>query len=211
MTLGEALAALIREQGMMAIGGLRQAQQRLQEPVHMSGGQEILTARDERHLLQRVVHRHREVIARGRVLAREDHIAEQARIHRDRAMRPIGEGERPGPQRGLCRVKSQRIGAPRGNPRRAQPGIEAPAGSGVAPMLQAVRRLPCGGDLGAAAEAGIEHPHLLQAPQRRRVIGEVLGLAAHRLRPAQPEPAEVLQDAGLELGPAARPVDVLDA
>jgi hypothetical protein len=36
-------------------------------------------------------------------------------------------------------------------------------------------------------------------------------LPAHRFRPVEPEPAEVLQIAGLDLGTAARDVDILDA
>ena len=39
----------------------------------------------------------------------------------------------------------------------------------------------------------------------------MLGLAADRGLPAQPEPGEVLEDGGLEFRPAAGPVDVLDA
>ena len=47
--------------------------------------------------------------------------------------------------------------------------------------------------------------------QRRAIVVEMLGLPPHRLLPVDAEPGEVLVDRRLELRPAARRVDVLDA
>ena len=47
--------------------------------------------------------------------------------------------------------------------------------------------------------------------ERRLIVGQVIGLAAHRPVPVEAEPAEIVQDRRLELGPAAGRVDILDA
>src|SRR5690606_17832850 len=67
------------------------------------------------------------------------------------------------------------------------------------------------GDLLARREAGIDDLHGAKALQRRFIIGEMLGLAAHRLFPHEAEPGEVLIDALLIFRAAAAGVDVLYA
>ena len=68
-----------------------------------------------------------------------------------------------------------------------------------------------GADLGAGAEAGVEHALLTQGLQGIGVVRHVLGLAAYRPVPVDAQPGEVLEDRLLEGRPAARTVDVLDA
>ena len=65
-------------------------------------------------------------------------------------------------------------------------------------------------DVLAGAKAGINQPPVPEAPQRRYVIFKMIRLAAHRGFPGQAEPAQVLDNAVLELGPATALVDVLD-
>ena len=86
-----------------------------------------------------------------------------------------------------------------------------PAAAGVDAALGSVRRRQRLLDLTPGAKAVIEEPGRVETRERGRVLGEMLGLPAHRLFPPHAEPREVLVDRGLEL--AARPsaVDVLDA
>lgn len=72
----------------------------------------------------------------------------------------------------------------------------------------------CGGhrclDLTAAHDRRIDEPHVSQPLERSSIEIEVIGLAPHRLFPAQSQPGEVIEDRRLELRTAARPVDILD-
>jgi hypothetical protein len=65
-------------------------------------------------------------------------------------------------------------------------------------------------DLLARAEAGVDHLQALQLLERAAVDVEMIGLAPDGAVPLDADPAQVLEDALLELRPAALPVDVLD-
>ena len=65
-------------------------------------------------------------------------------------------------------------------------------------------------DAPARAEAGIEEPPRRKPGGGRPVVVEMLRLAPHRPLPGQAEPGEVLVEGPLELGAAARDVDILD-
>lgn len=211
MALREAVAVLVGQHPMVMINRLGQAEQRLQETVHMCGRQQILPACDQRHSLKRIVEGSGEVIAGGRILAPQDDIAEESWVDFDPAMSTIDESERSRPSIGLGRIEAQRVGLSRGDPLRTFDRGTPPAGARIDAMLDPVRRPPRRGDLGACAEAGIEKALRLQAPQGRRIVGEVVGLAAHRPLPIEPEPGQILVDADLELYPGAGAVDILDA
>ena len=73
-----------------------------------------------------------------------------------------------------------------------------------------MRRRGGAGDVGAGAETGIDHAERLEPVERRAVIGEMLGLAAHLAVPIETEPGQILDDAGDELVAASRLVDVFD-
>ena len=62
----------------------------------------------------------------------------------------------------------------------------------------------------ARAEAGIEQALFVERLQRRRVVGEMLGLPAHRFLEREPEPAEIVLDRLFVFGAASANVDVLD-
>ena len=59
----------------MVVTRLRQAEQRLEQPVHGRRIEQVASAHDVRDALCRVVEHHRKVIARRRFLSREDQIA----------------------------------------------------------------------------------------------------------------------------------------
>ena len=73
----------IQDQAVMGIGRFGQGQQRLQQPLDMGGGQQILAPRHQGHALKSIVHHHRQMIGGRHVLARQHQIAEQQRIDGD--------------------------------------------------------------------------------------------------------------------------------
>ena len=66
-------------------------------------------------------------------------------------------------------------------------------------------------DLGAREEGGIDEAAGFEVFEHRPIFGNMVGLAAHRLLPVQPEPAQVFVDLCLVFGPAAGGIDILDA
>ena len=78
-----------------------------------------------------------------------------------------------------------------------------------------MRRRGAGGDLGgdlrAGADAGVAEALRGQPVERRRVEREPRRLEDRGLVPAQPQPAQILDDSGDMLGPAAAGIDILDA
>jgi hypothetical protein len=77
---------------------------------------------------------------------------------------------------------------------------------------RAVGRLAYGGeDLGAGAEAAIEHAQGLEAPERGGVVRPMSRLAPDGAVPVEAEPGQVLFDGGDEGRAAADLVDILDA
>src|SRR3546814_3553620 len=64
----------VGEQLMVVIDRRRQPEQRLEQPVDMRRHEQILPPHDMRDALRRIVQRHRELIARRRLLARENDV-----------------------------------------------------------------------------------------------------------------------------------------
>ena len=73
------------------------------------------------------------------------------------------------------------------------------------------RAIDLAGDVGARAETGVEEAPAGQILQRAGVIGEMFGLAAHRLLPDDAQPGQVLENGGLEIPAAAVKVDIFDS
>ena len=76
------------------------------------------------------------------------------------------------------------------------------------------RRLRAGhqtGDFRAAFERGIDQALRRQFLDRLAIARKMFGLPPHRRLPGDAEPGEILVYGGLEFGPAARSIDVLDA
>ena len=67
----------------MGIARFRPAHECLQQPVQIGGGLQVLARVTRRHLLQRVVVGDAQVIARGRVLAGQNDIAEPLGMARE--------------------------------------------------------------------------------------------------------------------------------
>lgn len=187
----------------------------------MSGGAQILTPGHQGDALQMVVQRGAEMIAGGHVAAAQHHVPETFRFGRDFApIAGIGiglpKGDRAGPDDRLGTVEPQREGIAAGSAfgRKIRMEIAACAGIKRGPIWTtwaSMRGTGRGGDVLAAAEAGIEDAQGFQSGQGGAVFVEMIGLAAHRLLPVEAEPGEVLGDAGLEFGAAAGAVDILDA
>src|SRR3546814_12429 len=77
ISLRQAAASSVRHQRMVVVAGCRQAQQRLQQPVDVGCGEQILTPHHIGYPLCGVVHRHRQMIGRGRIFSRsEEHTSE---------------------------------------------------------------------------------------------------------------------------------------
>ncbi len=81
----------------------------------------------------------------------------------------------------------------------------------VGAVRRGVGALDLGLDLGAGAEAGIQHAAFAQGFQGVGIIRHMLGLAAYRQLPIDAEPGEVFVNRLFEGRAAARPVDVLDS
>ena len=91
-----------------------------------------------------------------------------------------------------------------------------PAGAGIDQPVRPVqghallRGGQCGFDVAPPTGAAIQQPHLPEPVQRLAVGVHPVGLAHRRLRPGEPEPAQVLADLRLPLRPGAGAVDILD-
>jgi len=182
--------------------------------MHVGRGEEVAAARHQRHILDRVVDGDRQVIARGRVLARKHHVTVTHWIGGDPACFGILPLQRTRAHDGLRHVDAQRVTLAGGD---ALPALRlgaGAAGAGIERTFAAVRRGASAGDLpldvAPGAETGIDQAHSAQAIERASVVLEMLGLPPHRAVPVEAEPGEILEDRVGEFGPAAALVDVLD-
>jgi hypothetical protein len=73
-----------------------------------------------------------------------------------------------------------------------------------------VRRTRTRGDIGTGAETRIDQAAFAQIVQRRLIGIEPRRLEQHIAIPVQPQPVQVRENCLDMLGPAARPVDILD-
>ncbi len=196
----------IADQPVVPVGRLRQAEQRLQQPVDAGRPEQVLAAHHLRHALQGVVDHHREVIAGRRLLAREDEVAPGLRPGGHRAGLAIGTfavldpAEIAGARAGRRHVEPQRIGRARFEPSRALSGRKQLRRTGIERRAVGIAR-PSGGrlalrhqrgDLGAAFETRIDQALGCEFFERRAIIREMPGLPPHRRLPREAEPAEVL-------------------
>ena len=102
--------------------------------------------------------------------------------------------------------------SPRARRSRLSAGTERAAGSRVERSAVRIAQSSRGArDLRAAAKTGIDEALRIEAGERRRIVVAMLALPARGRGIAKPEPGEIIDDSRLELGLAARPVQVLDA
>ena len=80
VAFGEAPAARVSEQRVVAVARRRQPEQSLQHAVNMRRREEILAAGDQGYALERVIDRYREVVAARRVFTGQHDIAERPRV-----------------------------------------------------------------------------------------------------------------------------------
>ena len=84
--LGEAPPRGIRQQPVVRVNRRRPAHQCLQQPMQMRGMFQVLTAGHQSDAFPRVVMGDAKMVAGGRVLARQHHVAEPGRISEDGAL-----------------------------------------------------------------------------------------------------------------------------
>src|SRR5690606_3382898 len=89
-----------------------------------------------------------------------------------------------------------------------------PANPRICRPVGAVRGRIAAGDFGGnflpRTEAGIDQIAVRKLRKERRIVIEMLTLAAHRLFPFEPQPGQILKDPGLKFRPASGHVDILD-
>ena len=163
IALGQPLAAAVGDQVVMVVARRAQAEQRLQQAVDVGGVEQVLAAGDQRHALQMVVDRDRQMVARRHVLARQHDVAEAHRIGRDRCRRGTSS-QVSGPVRAsaFADVEAQRVGLAVLDPPRRLGRVELAADAGIERLAGGPVRGPAGlldlePDLAARAEAGIDH------------------------------------------------------
>ena len=125
-------------------------------------------------------------------------------------MRAVGESQRADTPCSFGGIETQCVGPPLFHALLALRRREAATSSGIARVLEAMRRLAGGGDFSAGAEARIKKSRPVEPLQRRCIVGEMFGLAADRLLPLKAEPVQVFGYRRLEFGPAAGAVDIFD-
>ena len=108
-------------------------------------------------------------------------------------------------------VEPQAKLAPRGDQRPPFVGTAVAAGAGIERPIEAVRGIRRLRNVGARTKAGVDQALMVETRERRRIVVAVFALPERRRRKAKPEPGEIVDDGGLELRLAARPVQVFDA
>jgi len=150
VALGEAAAVGVGDEFVVMVGGLRQAEQELEEALHRGRGLEVGTAHDQRHARRGIVDDAGEMVGGGSILAGEDDVIEIG-AGGDVAMFAFapawqaGAGERgaavEAPAVRLCGSAHGVVG-------------KGAAGAGIV-RVRPMRGRERGGDVGAGAETGI--------------------------------------------------------
>jgi hypothetical protein len=199
----------------VAIGRGGQVQQGLQQALDVGGLEQVLAADHVGDPLQGVVQHHGQVIGHPDVLAGQDDVAgglgtggdqaglavgpraflDEAQVI-EAAQRAAGRVQRQPPGEGLAALQ----------PRGLLVGMQRTADERLGRLVRRAADV----QLLAGAKAAIDQALVAQHVDGPVIVGQVLGLAAHRLFPFQAQPGQVLQDRGLEFGTAAGGVDVLD-
>jgi hypothetical protein len=101
-----------------------------------------------------------------------------------------------------------------GHPAISFAGFKRGAGSGVVRPIRSMGGFRAGGDFGGdfrpRAKAGIDESAGLEAIQCCRVRLEALGLVTDLTVPADPKPAQILDDPGGVLRPGSTRIDIFD-
>ena len=214
--LGQRPAVRAMDQCQVAIGRRLQAQCGQQQQLARRVGQVVLPAQDLGHPHQGIVHRVAEQEGRPAVTAPHHEIRQAVAGHRLGPAHQVPPADLaparyPEPQRGRPALR-----LPPAPLRR----IQVAAGAGVTRRpARAPLSFALGGQLRVGAIAGIGVALFQQALVPGRIerqapgleIGSPFALPLRALVPRQPQPAQILEQAGQGLGPAALTVAVLDA
>ncbi len=193
----------------------RQRQQRLEQAVNVGCLEQIDASRHQGDALEGVVDGHAEMVAGGGVFAGQHHVAEPPGRGQLWAGGPVVPDQRAGQGHGPGDIQAEGLGfAVLAPPSGRLTGRTAGAGINrtvTAALFPRVGGLAGGGDVFAAAPAGINHAQRRKAGQGSLIVGEMLGLTAHRPFPVQSKPRQVVEQRPLEGRTAPLPVDVLEA
>ena len=155
--------------------------------MHMGCREKMQASCDERNALDRVVHRDREMVARRRVLAGQNHVAEYFRRHPDLPLPSRSVQVARDPNGSAC-LDAARKSCPRRSGRRF--GRVQTANPRIYGAVRSVGRRTRGLDLPfdvlARAEAGIKQAVSPQPIKRPPVVGHVVGLSADGFVPVRP-------------------------
>jgi hypothetical protein len=203
------------------VSGLRQRKQNLQQHVQIRRRFEIGAAHHMRDPLQRIVNDDGQVIASRHLLAPDDGIPPSRGVGHHLRGAPLHVEARPSERRadggqrsghvhapgmrhaGRQALRDFRSRQPSAGTRIKRPPVRITRGGTAVPWGRA-------GDLTPGAEARIDEVAPPQGVEDSAVIGEVLGLAPHRLFPDKAEPAQILDDVLPKGGRGAEGVDVFD-
>jgi len=174
LTLGKTPPLLIPEEGMMMPLWHREAKQVLQQPVNMSGLNQVLTTCYQCHPLGGIIHTHGEVITVCNILARKHHISKF--LHADR----LNTNAKVMPLqvtrffKGPGTIKPQGMQFTIGQPFHPHILWQAPAYTGIWDVAMTVRRAAGSGnlphDILPGAEAWIKQTLSVKLIKKTRVI-----------------------------------------
>lgn len=206
---------------MMRVQRDRQAEQGLQQALHVGGGEQIVSARYQANTLKRIVHYDRQMIGTGNVLARQHDITEQRGVDLNgtvlagRSYPQFGKSERSSLCCRLGGIEAHHVRLGTSESAFALCRRQLAAGPRIDTMIGLMGRFGCTGDLcldfAAGAEARIEQSQIPQLTERMAVGRETCRLTQHGPLPAQSQPGQVLFDRDFVLGPCAALVKVFNA
>ena len=198
----------------MPVNRLGKAEQGLEEPLDRRGREQVAAPHDVGHLLEGVIHDDGQMVGDADVLARQDDVARQGRVHLDSAVFTSGPGAGLG--------KGEETREPTGLPDVQSPGEGFAVGEALALLGRgkAVAEVGGFGPMGCLGHGFRHLPARPEAPvgetlRYKTVQGFAVGGPAVRLKeagqfPVDPQPGQVLNDGAFEFRTAPGPVDVLD-
>lgn len=212
--LGVALSVRPHQQPMVMIDGFREFEQDLEQTLNGGRAEEIPAPDNPAHVLEGVVHHHRQVIGHPDIPPRQDNIASQIGLGDLKtslafwALPGLEKGQAANPAQGLPDIKSPCEGV--SVPQAAALFVKGQAFAEehwLIPVRSPGHHL---GDLTAGSKTPVGQAGRSQPLQRRVVGGAAFGLAQQGPVPGDAQPVEILQNAALELRPASNAVYVLD-
>ncbi len=208
-------AGLVPDQFVMEVPGLGVSEQGLQETVHMSGGKEIFAPGDQGDALLGIVHHYCEMVGSGYITAGEDNVAQFPWEHGPRSTEEIVEGELSVQFCCSSGIEAPRMRMALGDSVGPFVVTEAATGSGIEGAFRAVGSIGHPGDFlcdgTTVAEAGVSNPLVPELVEGTGIVLHPAGLAHCFSLPPETQPAEILLDQRVILGPNPGMINVFKA